>query len=140
MVRHEAVTRLLMGAAYADDHLDGAELVEIAKLLRRVTGESELDPRLRACMDTFDPKQFDVVEVAASLQSESVSAKTKILELVVAVHEADDSWDFSEDDYVKQVGAALGLEPHDIAVFVVGDIHVESGGFVVLPPPLPITK
>ncbi|MFP6687273.1 MAG: TerB family tellurite resistance protein [Polyangiaceae bacterium] len=140
MVRHEAVARLLMGAAYADDHLDGAELAEVANLLRRVTGQSDLEPRLQECIDTFDPKMFDVVQVAASLQSESVTAKTKILELVVAVHEADDSWDFAEDDYVRQVGAALGLEPHDIAVFVVGDLHVESGGFVVLPPPLPVTK
>jgi uncharacterized tellurite resistance protein B-like protein len=138
MDRHEAVAQLLMGGAYADDHLDGAELEQVGTLLRRVTGQTELDPRLQSCLDSFDKDSFEIGEAASVLQGESMAAKRKVLELIVAVHEADDSWDFSEDDYVRQVGAALGLAASDYADLVVGDMAIESGGFVVLPPPLPV--
>ncbi len=111
---------------------------EVVKLLRRVTGQVELDPRIQLCLDSFDPAQFNLEQVVASLHAESLVAKRKILELIVAVHEADQSWDFSEDDYVRKVGSALGLEPAEYEDFVIGEIHVESGGFVVLPPPMPV--
>jgi tellurite resistance protein len=103
-----------------------------------VTGQTELDPRLQSCLDSFDKDSFEIGEAASVLQGESMAAKRKVLELIVAVHEADDSWDFSEDDYVRQVGAALGLAASDYADLVVGDMAIESGGFVVLPPPLPV--
>ena len=136
MERHEAVAMLLMGAAYADNELDGREVAEVEKLLRRITGESELDSRLAQCLTNFDPGRFDMKEVAAVLAEETDAAKRKILELVVAVHDSDRHWNFDEDRYVRELGDALGVPGADYADLVVDELDVQRAGFVIMPPGL----
>jgi uncharacterized tellurite resistance protein B-like protein len=112
------VTKLLMGAAYADQHLEGKEKDAIRKLLLGVLGDSSLPMDVEFVLDEFDPESLDVDEVCAAFAKDAPEVKRKLLELVAAVHEADDEYDFAEDDYLRQVAAALGVSEKQYADLV----------------------
>jgi uncharacterized membrane protein YebE (DUF533 family) len=114
---------LLLGAAYADEHLDDKERDEVRALLEQLAGELPTEVELRIAQ--FDPKHFDVAQVAAAFRGDSEDDRKKLLFLVSAVIEADEEIDFSEDDYLRELNTALGLPATALAGLTV-DIETED--------------
>ncbi|HXU80395.1 MAG TPA: TerB family tellurite resistance protein [Polyangia bacterium] len=121
------VADILMGAAYADSHFHGEEKNAVRRLLRQVLGGAALPMDLEFRIDEFDAAAFDLGETAAAFASEPLETRRRLLELVSAVHAADQEYDLSEDDYVHRLAAALGVgEAHyrDLAVTVIEEIDL----------------
>jgi tellurite resistance protein len=134
--RHETIADILMGAAHADQHLDGRELEKVRQLLVEATGGA-LSTELSSRLDTFEPAGFDVATAVASLGLTDEGDKRHLLELVAAVHDSDDVWDLDEDAYLRDVAQALGLATADFADLTVAELEIEDIGAALLPPPLP---
>ena len=101
------LTDLLLGAAYADQELKDQERDEVRALLEELAGELSTDVELNIVK--FDPAAFDVVKTAAAFKGDSEDDRKRLLFLVSAVIESDEEIDFSEDDYLRNLAAALGL-------------------------------
>jgi uncharacterized membrane protein YebE (DUF533 family) len=114
---------LLLGAAYADEHLDDKERDEVRALLEELAGE--LPTEVEVKIASFDPKQFDLAASAAEFKSDSEDDRKKLLFLVSAVIEADEEIDFSEDDYLRALATALGLPSSALAGLTV-DVETEE--------------
>jgi uncharacterized tellurite resistance protein B-like protein len=121
------VADVLMAAAYADAQLHGEERNAVRRLLRQVLGGDALPMDLDFRIDEFDPKSFDLGETAAAFTADPPETRRRLLELVSAVHAADEEYDLSEDEFVRQLGAALGLPEEsyrDLASTVVEEIDL----------------
>ena len=101
------LSELLLGAAYADKELKDQERDEVRTLLQGLGGD--LPEEVEAKIKSFDPAKFDLKAAAAAFKGDSEDDRKKLLYLVAAVNEADDEIDFAEDDYLKDLAAALGL-------------------------------
>ena len=98
---------LLLGAAYADQHLAEAEQDEIRALLEELAGDLPIEIEKRIA--SFDPKRFDLAATAAVFRGDSEDDKKKLVFLVSAVVDADQELDFSEDEYMRALAKALAL-------------------------------
>ncbi len=134
--RFEHIANLLMGAAYADDNLDGRELETVRKLLADAMGEDDLPDDVEAKLHLFDPDTFDIQEEVDAIELGGDDMKLKLLELIVAVHDSDDVLEIGEDEYVIAVAEALGLPKEKYAKLTL-DIELVEAGKVLKPPPLP---
>ena len=101
------LTKLLLGAAYADLELKDQERDEVRALLEELAGELPTEVELEIVK--FDPKGFDIKAVAGEFLGDSEEDRKKLLFLVSAVIEADEEIDFSEDDYLRALASALDL-------------------------------
>ena len=101
------LSELLLGAAYADKELKDQEKDEVKNLLKDLAGE--LSAEVESRIASFDPKSFDLKVSASAFKDDPEDDRKKILFLVAAVNEADDELDFAEDDYLRDLGSALGL-------------------------------
>ena len=110
----ETITRLLLGAAYADKRLEGAEISRIEAILRQVLG-GEPPPELLAALRSFNPAAFKVDSAAATLQGLELADKRKLLDLIASVNEADDVLDLAEDAYLRHVAIGMGVAEAEIA-------------------------
>jgi uncharacterized tellurite resistance protein B-like protein len=139
--RNELISDLLMGAAFADQRLDGNEYQAVKRALAQAMGVADVPPVLAARLEWFDPADFDPARTAAELQLETDVEKRQLLELVASVSDADQVLDLDEDGYLRRVAQALGLPPELYADLVIQDLSVESvreAGVALLgPPPLP---
>ena len=133
---------LLLGAAYADDHLHEQEKQEVRGLLSDLAGElpAEVDARIAA----FDPKRFELAKAAAPFRGDPPDERKKLLVLVSAIIDADEEVDFAEDEYLRALAAALDLPASALAgltVDVMAD-ELEQAFEVVrkAPPPPPKKK
>jgi len=115
---------LLLGAAYADEQFKDNERDEVKGMLADLTGGT-LPPEVEKQITSFDPKKFDLLKTAGSFASDSEDDRRKILFLVAAVNDADEEVDFSEDEYLRDLAAALFL-PADALKGLVVDIEVEE--------------
>lgn len=104
----ETITNLLLGAAYADKRLEGAEVARIRTLLATLL-EGAVPERLQAQIQSFSPAAFRVQEAAATLAALGAADKRRLLELIASVHEADGELAVAEDAYLRRVAEALGL-------------------------------
>jgi uncharacterized tellurite resistance protein B-like protein len=104
-----AVADLMMGAAYADAKLEGAEKATIRRLLREILVVPTLPMDLDVHIDSWKTEGFDVGRVAAAFTDDPPAMKRKLLDLLSAVHAADEEFDLAEDAYLRQVGVAIGL-------------------------------
>jgi len=123
------VADILMAAAYADAHFHGEEKNAVRRLLRQVLGGEALPMDLEFRIDEFAPDAFDLGEAALAFAAEPVETKRRLLELVSAVHAADQEYDLSEDEFVHRLGAALGMSEEsyrDLAVTVVEEIDLSQ--------------
>jgi uncharacterized tellurite resistance protein B-like protein len=102
------LTELLLGAAYADKELKDQERDEVRSLLEGLV-EGGLPADVESTIKDFDPTKFDLKASAAKFKGDSEDDRKKLLYLVSAVNEADDEIDMSEDDYLRDLGGALGL-------------------------------
>jgi uncharacterized tellurite resistance protein B-like protein len=121
------VADILMGAAHADSHFHGEEKNAVRRLLRQVLGGEALPMDLEFRIDEFDAAGFDLGETAAAFTSEPLENKRRLLELVSAVHAADQEYDLSEDEFVHRLAAALGMAEdtyRDLAVTVLEEIDL----------------
>jgi len=101
------LSELLLGAAYADKELKDQERDEVRTVLQGLAGEipAEVDEKIKS----FDPEKFDLKASAAVFKGDSEDDRKKLLFLVAAINEADDELDFAEDDYLRDLAAALDL-------------------------------
>lgn len=109
----ETITQLLLGAAYADKRLAGAEVTRIRSLLSTLLGGAEVPEELVHLINRFSPAAFNVQQAAAGLDGLATDEKRKLLELVASVNEADEELDLAEDIYLRTLAAALGLAEED---------------------------
>jgi len=110
----ETITRLLLGAAYADKRLEGAEVKRIEAILRQVLG-GEPPAELLASLHSFNPSGFNVHREAATLTGLAADDKRTLLELIASVNEADDELDLDEDVYLRHVAVGIGVSEAEIA-------------------------
>lgn len=136
------LSELLLGAAYADKELKDQEKDEVRSLLEGLAGD--LPTEVEQKIATFDPAKFDLQASAAPFKADSEEDRKKLLYLVAAVNEADDEIDFAEDDYLRDLAAALGLPKTALDGLTV-EVETEElkDAFTKVrkgPPPLPPTK
>jgi uncharacterized tellurite resistance protein B-like protein len=117
------VADLLMDAAHADNNLEGEEKAAVKRLLREVLEEPVLPMDLDFHIEEFSPETFDLAKTAAAFASEPPAVKRRLLELCAVVHAADGEIDFTEDEQLRRVAAALGLPPESYADMVVSVIE-----------------
>jgi uncharacterized tellurite resistance protein B-like protein len=123
------VADILMAAAHADAHLHGDEKSAVRRLLRQVLGGEALPMDLEFRIDEFDAAAFDLGEAAEPFAAEPLETRRRLLELVSAVHAADQEYDLSEDEFVHRLAAALGMAEdsyRDLAVTVVEEIDLSK--------------
>jgi len=137
--RTELICDLLLGAAYADQDFHEREKEVIIELMGKVL-EGEVPDPIKARIDHFDPTDLDLMETAKGFSNQSDDEKLKLLELIGAVHDADDEFSFEEDDYIRQVSGALGLANEKLVGLTV-EYEVEelrdSFKKLAAPPPVP---
>jgi uncharacterized membrane protein YebE (DUF533 family) len=117
------LTKLLLGAAYADNELKDQERDEVRALLEELAGELPTEVELEIVK--FDPKTFDLAAVAGEFAGDNEDDRKKLLFLVSAVIEADEEIDFSEDDYLRALAEALKLPKAALAGLTV-DVETED--------------
>jgi uncharacterized membrane protein YebE (DUF533 family) len=104
------LTELLMGAAYADDHLTDGEKAEVRAQLLELAGgvlPVEVERRLQG----FWPATFDMTAAVSPFLRDPPDVRRRLLFLVAAVLEADDAVEREEDDYLHELCGALKLSP-----------------------------
>ncbi len=122
--RINVICDLLLGAAYADDHFHDSERKAINELLGKLI-DGDLPADLTKRIETFDAGSFDVATSADTFKGDSNDDKYKILELIAVVHDADDEYDFAEDEYMRAVATAMGMEGDAMSKFTL-DIEIEE--------------
>jgi len=142
--RIDVITDILLGAAYADSHLHDRERRTIRELLGKLLDGDELPDDVDARIESFDPDAFDVAARAAEFAGEDDDNKRKLLELVAAVHDADEEIDLDEDDYVRAVAEAIELDDSALSGLVLEyEVEQLQDGLRALrasPPPIPGTE
>jgi uncharacterized tellurite resistance protein B-like protein len=121
------IVDLLMGAAYADKALSGKETDTVRRLLGELLGHGVLPADLDGRVRQWDPKSFALATAAVPLAKEPAETRRKLLELIAAVHDADDVLDLAEDQYLKDVAKALGVPPESIRDLAL-DVEVSDLG------------
>ena len=133
------VTELMLGAVYADGTFTGEENEELRKLLAMLllctpeTLPAHVDEKIRA----FSPLTFDLRACAADFVSDPPMKKRRLLELMGRLVEKD-GLDLREDEYLRALGAALGMDPSEYADLVLEyDVEKlrESFEMIVVRPP-----
>jgi uncharacterized tellurite resistance protein B-like protein len=139
--RNELIADLLMGAAFADQRFEGSEYEAVKRALAHAMGTDEVPPVLAARLEWFKPAEFDLASTVAGLGLETDEERRQLLELILCVHEADEVLDVDEDEYLRQVAHALGLEPKQYADLVIQDLAIDvlrdAAKKLLVPPPLP---
>ena len=135
--RHVLIAQVLMGAAHADAEIHGREHETVTSLLELATGRKLLPLEIGEALRDFDPERFDLPGTIAALGLESDADKRHLLELVAAVHDADDVLDLAEDAYLRRVAELLGLPAGAYADLVVDEVRISWAGEALIPPPLP---
>jgi uncharacterized membrane protein YebE (DUF533 family) len=126
--RINVLADLLMAAAYSDGHLKGEEKTVVRQLLRQSLGALTLPMDLDFRIDEFRPESFNAAEACAAFTADPPENKRHLLELLAAVHAADQEYDLAEDAFLARVGRALGLADdafRDLASSVVEEIDLE---------------
>lgn len=135
-----AFAELLLGAAHADNHFHEREREVVRELLVDLHGSGDLPAEVDARLDDFRPAEFELEETAAMFTGDPEEDRQKLLLLVGSVHEADEELDLAEDEYLRQLAAALEL-PDTALTGLTIDVEVEElrDGYksVAKPPPIP---
>ncbi len=133
------VTDILLGAAYADDHLAGREKSKIKELLSDLV-DGELPGDVVDRIDEFPADKFDLAATVKAFAEDPLINKHNLLELVVAVNDADEVTDLAEDQFLHDLAAALDIPAEDyddLALDYEVEELKETLACVRTPPPLP---
>jgi uncharacterized tellurite resistance protein B-like protein len=138
--RINSICEILLAAAYADDFFHEKEGQVIGELLRKVM-DDDVPAEVKELIGSFDPKSFDLASRVAEFADDTEDDKYKLLEFIAAVHEADDEFDFAEDEFVREVASGLGFEGEKLARFTlefeVEDLKEDLEQLRTGPPPPP---
>ncbi|MGF1468064.1 MAG: TerB family tellurite resistance protein [Sandaracinaceae bacterium] len=139
--RFLTITDLLLGAVHADERLEGGEEDAVRRLLRVLLATTTLPDEVDARIRDFDSARFDLKASAASFAASPPVTKRTLLELVAAVFEADSEVDFAEDDYLRALAEALGMQESEYSdlslqyeVEEIGDLKDRLEMMVSIPP------
>lgn len=122
----ETITDLLLGAAYADKRLEGDEINAIRTLLCKLLGTDDLPSAQADQIASFKPAKFDPLQATAGLKSLPESDRNKVVEMVIAVNDADEELDFDEDRYLTKVAKGLGLDASQFSAIVEIDHELDG--------------
>lgn len=103
----ELLADLFLGAAYSDNSFCEEERSYIRKLLADLLCVDEIPHYLHRRIESFDRKTFDLKAAAREFASEPPMSKRRLLELVAHVIQADNIYDFAEDDYLRELAELL---------------------------------
>lgn len=121
------ITDLLLGAVYADQKLEGEEEAAVRRLLAELLGGGELPAEVDQRIKAFPAGTFDLGTAARDFGADPPIQKRQLLELVAAVRDADDEIDLAEDQYMRELGQALGMSESEYADltldYEVGDLR-----------------
>ncbi len=134
------VTDILLGAAHADGSSDGTEVMAVRDLLKELHGGKELPEPLEQRITGFSPADFVLEESAEAFLKESKLEKRKLLELCCTIRDADEEIDFAEDEYIKKLGAALGMKSSEYADLTLDYEIEEVAAKLSIPPKTPPKK
>lgn len=110
----ETITDLLMGAAFADKRLEGDEVSKIRDLLCKLLGTTSIPENLADRMKGFNPAKFDAGAAATQLRTDLGEDAAQVIDMIAAVHDADEEFDMGEDAYIRKVGSGLGLSDEQL--------------------------
>lgn len=133
-----------MAAAHADPLQTEPPYDIVCAALKQVMGAgyllSDMDGRLKA----FDIESFDVDATVSALAFEDAAQKRQLLELIAAVHDADQILAEEEDEYLRTVAEALEVPPEsyaDLTLDVEDRLSLyEARDSLLGPPPKPRTE
>lgn len=138
------ITDLFLGALWADDEFSEDEQKAVRRLLAELlavtpdTLPDAVEERIR----TFDPLKFDIEGAAQDFATDPPMAKRRLLELVGKMVDADGVLDLKEDEYLRRLATALGMEYSDYSDLVLSyETEELRGAFEALrvPPPPMVT-
>jgi uncharacterized tellurite resistance protein B-like protein len=142
--RIDLIADLLLGAAYSDEHLHDREKDKIRHLLGEIAGDADLPRSVYEQIDTFDPRAFELASCAQGFLDDSTENKRRLIELVAAVHEADEELDLAEDEYLRDLARAIGLNTEALGgltlEYEVEDLKQSLAVLRASPPPIPDTS
>jgi uncharacterized tellurite resistance protein B-like protein len=121
----ETITNLLLGAAYADKRLEGDEIATIERVLCALLGSDELPQAQRDQISSFSPAKFDVAAAAATLEGLG-DDRRKVLEMITAIHDADEELDLAEDAYLGKAAAGMGLSDQEYKDLTLQIVEVDE--------------
>jgi tellurite resistance protein len=97
-------------------------------VLCELTGHDELSAALEARVESFARETLDVRAVCEELALATIEERRKLLEVVVAVHESDEVWDYDEDAFVRELASALGIPDSELAGLAAEDVSLHELG------------
>lgn len=107
--RAQALCDILLGAAFADEFFHEREKDFVRAYLVALCG-GELPRELAARIDAFSRDQFELAQAVSAFKNDDDTQRRDLLELVASLHESDEELDFAEDDYLRELAAALGAK------------------------------
>ena len=142
---------LLLGAAYADQQFVARERAEVRKVLAELSSaapareledriEDRIEDQIEDRIAKFDPAAFRLADTAAAFVDDPEEDRRRLLQLVAKIHDADDEFDFAEDEYLRALATALGLPARALSGLVIEVIEVLREDFARVrrgPPPVP---
>lgn len=133
---------LFLGAVWADDEFSEDEQRAVRTLLAELllVQPDALPEAVEERLRTFDPLKFDVEAAAQDFAADPPMAKRRLLELVGKMVDADGVVDLQEDEYLRRLASALGLEYGEYSDLVLDyDVEELRTAFEALrapPPPM----
>ena len=135
------ISDLLLGAAYSDDHLHEREKQKVTELLAQLLDQPQLPQSLVSWINAFDNAAFDLKSSCREFADDPATSRKHLLQLICAVHDADDEFDLAEDEYTRNVAKALGIADAELAEFTVSyeveDLRDSLDCARKSPPPIP---
>lgn len=136
------LTDLFLGAVWADDEFSEDEQRAVRTLLADLllVQPDALPDAVEERLRTFDPLKFDVDAAAQDFATDPPMAKRRLLELVGKMVDADGVLDMKEDEYLRRLASALGMEYGEYSDLVldydVEELRTAFAALRVPPPPL----
>lgn len=116
-----AIAEILLGAAYADGKASVSEHSALAAVLTGFFGHKDLPEAVRARIQSFDPKAFDLATALQRLTVKTPDDRVQLLGLVSRVVDADARLAKGEEDYLRKLAGLIGATPEELAPFIAPD-------------------
>ena len=136
------ITDLFLGALWADDEFTEDEQRAVRALLADllVVEHGALPANVEERIREFDPLAFDLEASASDFDQDPPMAKRRLLELVGRMVDADGVVDMKEDEYLRRLAKALGMEYSEYSDLVldyeVSELRETFERLRVPPPPM----
>ncbi|AKF03909.1 hypothetical protein [Sandaracinus amylolyticus] len=120
------ITDLMLGALYADATMTGEEDRAVRELLAKLllcppdALPEHVDARIRG----FSLMEFDIELAARDFLKDPPMKKRRLLELIASLTDKDGT-DLREDEYLRDLGQCLGMQPDEYADIVLS-YEIES--------------